>query len=777
MAGTSGARRAPLVAGIILLLLAGLALAAQAPSSSGAATLSLKQLPGEYPSPTYTAQAPNHPSLLFVVEKAGVIAVARNSHEVAEPFLDITSRVSSAGEQGLLSMAFDPNYGKNRRFYVYYTNQDCTAGGACNIEVDSFKASKGSAVTAKPSSRRKIIEVTHDQAGNHDGGTVAFGPDGDLYLGPGDGGTQPDPENDAQRTDSLLGKLIRIKPKADGGYSVPRSNPYVGKPGRDEIYSIGLRNPFRFSFDPKTENLWVADVGFNTWEEIDKATARRANDGNFGWRLFEGPDPCSSCGFGPGTDPPPHYIPPVHAYPHSVAAGEERGNVIVGGLVVRSKRLPSLDGDYIYSDNYAGDLRSFDPRTDTESGLGLSVLGPASFVADLNGSVDITALYDNHVYRLVDFSAAHAARTPASAPRTGDGRGGVRLAQVGNFDSPDYVTSAPGVAKTIYVVERAGRVIAYRNGHKHRFLNIKGRTTTDGERGLLSIAFDPHFQRNHLVYSYSTNRQGNIEIDEFHASARKARKRSRRKVIEIPHPGESNHNGGTIQFGPGGLLYFGTGDGGAGGDPPENAQNKHVLLGKLIRINPHKHGHKPYSVPRTNPFVGHNGRNEIYALGLRNPFRFSFDPKTKHILIGDVGQDNWEEVDYESRKRLRGANFGWDHFEGRHRLHYPGDNEAPRPKHRYRPPIHEYSHANGRCAIVGGYQIREPKLRSLNGRYVYMDLCSNQIRSLVPHRNHASGDRSTGFSVPFPSGFGQAHGRYYVISLDGPVYRLAPKRK
>jgi glucose/arabinose dehydrogenase len=755
-------------------LLAAAALLARAEPSAAAGTLKLKQVGGTFNEPLDTAQVPGHDSLIMVVQKAGTIVVLRHGEQLQQPFLDISGRVVHGGEQGLLSMAFDPNYRRNRRFYVYYVNHDCVNNGACNIEVDAFKTSRASPVRANPSSRRKIIEVTHDQQGNHDGGTVTFGPDGDMYLAVGDGGTQGDPENDAQTTSDLLGKILRIRPKAKGGYTVPKSNPYVGKPGRDEIYSIGLRNPFRFSFDPKTDDLWIADVGWNTWEEIDHAKAAQANGANFGWHVFEGPNPCGPCGFGTGTEPPPRYIAPVHSYPHTAASGHEQGLVIVGGVVVRSNKQPTLNGKYIYSDNDAGDLRTYNPANGKEAELGLDVNTPASFMQAANGAIYITGVYDNHVYKLVDSAAAHREPKRRVASRTGDGRGGIRLAHVANFNAPDYVTSAPGVHRTIYVVQRAGKVIAYRHGRRHTFLNISRRTTTEGERGLLSMAFDPHFQRNHLVYTYSTNRKGNIEVDEFHASAHRARRKSRRTVIKIPHPGESNHNGGTIQFGPGGLLYFGTGDGGAGGDPPENAQNKHVLLGKLIRINPHKHGHKRYTIPRSNPFVGRPGRNEIYALGLRNPFRFSFDPKTKHILIGDVGQDHWEEVDYESRHRLRGANFGWDHFEGRHRLHYPGDNEAPRPKHKYRPPIHEYSHGGGRCAIVGGYQIRDHKLKSLNGRYVYMDLCSNQIRSLVPHRTHASGDRATGLAVPYPDAFGQAHGRYYAVSLDGPVYRLAP---
>ncbi len=167
-------------------------------------------------------------------------------------------------------------------------------------------------------------------------------------------------------------------------------------------------------------------------------------------------------------------------------------------------------------------------------------------------------------------------------------------------------------------------------------------------------------------------------------------------MISIPHPTYENHNGGQLQFGPDGLLYMGTGDGGSAGDPDGNAQNPNVLLGKLLRIDPKpKHG---YRTPRSNPFEGRGGRDEIYALGLRNPFRFSFDSRSHDIYIGDVGQDEWEEIDHVSRRRLAGANFGWDILEGTHP--YEGGG-APA---RYVPPVLEYSHDGGRnCAVTGGY--------------------------------------------------------------------------
>jgi glucose/arabinose dehydrogenase len=402
--------------------------------------------------------------------------------------------------------------------------------------------------------------------------------------------------------------------------------------------------------------------------------------------------------------------------------------------------------------------------------------GRASLVVGAVATVASLALAVSGAPDATRAAAAHHARI-------GDGRGGVRKHKVGSFASPTYVAHAPGAPRFLYVVEQGGTVRVVDNGNVQGqpFLDISGRVSSGGERGLLSIAFDPRYGRNNRFYAYYTNGGGNIEIDEFRAASNtQALESSRRRVIVVRHPGEANHNGGQIQFGPDGMLYAGTGDGGGAGDPRENAQNKHKLLGKLLRIDPHKHGRKHYRVPRGNPFVGKSGRNEIYALGLRNPFRFSFDGR--RILLGDVGQDNWEEVDFEGHRALRGANFGWDHFEGDHRLHYPGDNEASRPKHRYRPPIFEYRHtasncaSAGGCAIIAGYVVRNPELRSLRGRFLYADAYKGQLRSFVPHRRRGRRDRALGVHVDHPSSFAKgAHGRIYVASLDGPVYRLVHK--
>ncbi len=246
-------------------------------------------------------------------------------------------------------------------------------------------------------------------------------------------------------------------------------------------------------------------------------------------------------------------------------------------------------------------------------------------------------------------------------------------------------------------------------------------------------------------------------------------------MIEIDHPVNSNHNGGQLQFF-GDLLYFGTGDGGSGGDPPNNAQNKESLLGKLLRIDPRPSGGRPYSVPADNPFVGRPGRDEIYSYGLRNPFRFSFDTtsaRQPRIAIGDVGQNQFEEIDYATLAAASGANFGWDALEGFHP--YEEENSGTADPGRTTKPILTYPHSRdgGSCSIIGGYVVGPGGPSALRGRYLYADYCSGIIRGLVPHLHRAGNDRKTGLTVSSPSSFGEDdRGRIYIASQEGPVFRL-----
>jgi glucose/arabinose dehydrogenase len=357
---------------------------------------------------------------------------------------------------------------------------------------------------------------------------------------------------------------------------------------------------------------------------------------------------------------------------------------------------------------------------------------------------------------------------------------GLALKKIGTFSEPVYVTGAPGFPELLFVVEQAGRIVVLRDGKRlpRPFLDITGTVRSGGEEGLLSVAFPPDYARSGRFYVYYTDNAGNIRVDELRRrTPTSAAPNTRRKVIEVPHPVNANHNGGQLQF-LGDLLYFATGDGGSGGDPPNNAQNRDVLLGKLLRIDPRPSGGKPYSVPPSNPFVGRPGRDEIYSYGLRNPFRFSFDTvtaKRPRITIGDVGQNRFEELDYTTVAAASGANFGWDAFEGfspyREESSGTGDPGGTTK------PIFAYPHSRGgSCTIIGGYVVADRRLGSLRGRYVYADICEGELRGLVPHLTRATGDRKLGLQVESPSSFGEdlSH-RLYVTSLAGPVYRLVAR--
>jgi glucose/arabinose dehydrogenase len=370
---------------------------------------------------------------------------------------------------------------------------------------------------------------------------------------------------------------------------------------------------------------------------------------------------------------------------------------------------------------------------------------------------------------------------PAGRGAGASARGGLALRRVGRFDSPVFVSGAPGFPRLLFVVEQPGRVRVLRGGRRLRrpFLDIRSLVSYGGERGLLSIAFPPDYRRSGRLYVYYTDSQGDIRVDELRRrSATRAARGSRRTVIEIPHRANSNHNGGQLQF-LGRHLFIGTGDGGSGGDPPNNAQDRGSLLGKLLRIDPRPSNGRPYSVPSSNPFAGPvRGRGEIYSYGLRNPFRFSFDrvsAKRPRLVIGDVGQDRFEEVDYTTLGRARGANFGWDAFEGF--SPYRGLNSGtPDPGGTVKP-IFAYSHARGgSCTIIGGVVVADRRLRSLYRRYVYADLCEGKLRRLRPGLGRARGDRLLGLSVGTPSSFGEdTRGRVYVASLEGPVFRIVPR--
>ena len=379
-------------------------------------------------------------------------------------------------------------------------------------------------------------------------------------------------------------------------------------------------------------------------------------------------------------------------------------------------------------------------------------------------------------------SAASPAATPtatanesAATPDATESRG-VRLKRIGRFDSPVFVTAPPGDRRRVFVVEQGGRVRVMVGGRLRAkpFLDIRGQVTAGGEQGLLGLAFAPDYKTSGRFYVYFTDRSQDQRVVEYkRASGERADAGSARLVLKMDDE-EGNHNGGQLLFGPDNHLYIGTGDGGGGGDQHGargNAQNLGSLLGKLLRIDPAAAGGRPYSVPSDNPFVGRDGaRGEIYSYGLRNPWRYSFDRKTGDLSIGDVGQDEVEEIDFVRRGKGRGANFGWRPFEGRSR-HAPGESA---PGHI--PPVITRSHGAGWCSITGGVVVRDPNLPALRGRYVFGDFCVGRILSARLTAGRARSVRNTPLKVDSLSSFGEdARGRVYAVSLGGSVFRLVSR--
>ncbi len=348
------------------------------------------------------------------------------------------------------------------------------------------------------------------------------------------------------------------------------------------------------------------------------------------------------------------------------------------------------------------------------------------------------------------------------------------LEPVATFASPTFVTSPPGDAR-LFVTERAGvvRIVGKDGAVKPQpFLDITSHTTTVGERGLLSIAFPPDYTASGLAYIFVTGVDGTLQIREIRRSAsdpNRAEPGIGRLVLSQEHSRYRNHNGGQVQFGPDGLLYAGFGDGGSGNDPNRNGQSLDTLLGKLIRIDPRKTADgAPYAVPADNPFVAPApGRDEIWAYGLRNPYRFSFDRLTGDLWLGDVGQDTREEVDHAAAG-VGGQNYGWRCYEGT----IPTPTiDVPCEPVGHVPPLFDLDQETDIvCSITGGYVARDPGLPTLAGRYLYGDVCRPEIQSASANGEPGT---ATGLSVDALVSFGQdACARLYTVSLSGPVSRI-----
>ncbi|MDZ7743261.1 MAG: PQQ-dependent sugar dehydrogenase [Bacteroidota bacterium] len=334
-------------------------------------------------------------SRLFVVEQSGYIRILEEDGNVLpDPFLNISERVKSGGEQGLLGLAFHPDYTTNGYFYVNYTDHDN------NTHIARFSVSETNPDQADASSEFNILTLDQPYA-NHNGGNIAFGPDGYLYIGTGDGGSGGDPGNRAQDSLNLLGKMLRIDINNGDPYTIPEDNPFISVSGvREEIWAFGLRNPWRYSFDSQTGDLWIADVGQNQYEEVNLQPAASPGGENYGWRCYEGNHAYNTSGCASSSV----YTFPVHEYSHDATGGCS----VTGGYVYRGGEFPAMQGYYFFSDYCNDKIWSLHELSGEwvvtqhgqYSGNNFSTFGEAA-----NGKLYVAGLSSGTIYEITDSSS------------------------------------------------------------------------------------------------------------------------------------------------------------------------------------------------------------------------------------------------------------------------------------------------------------------------------------------------------------------------------------
>ena len=333
----------------------------------------------ELDAPIALALRAGHEDVLYVAERAGFVRLVRDGQVDPEPMLDVSDSTQPEGERGLLGMAFSPD---GDFLYVSYTND------AGDSRVDEYALGAGEA-DLDPASRREVLAVDQPFP-NHNGGNILFGPDGLLYFGLGDGGSAGDPQGNGQDPAVLLGKLLRIDPRPSGGeaYGIPADNPFAGGGGRGEIWVTGLRNPWRFSFDRATGDLWIGDVGQNLLEEVSVLRAGEQAGANLGWSLFEGTDR-----FGPAPDPLPEVVMPVHEY------GRDEGTTVTGGFVYRGTEIPDLVGAYVFGDYATATVWALGPEGERVDLAPVESGQLVSFGEDADGELYVLSL-SGPLYRL-----------------------------------------------------------------------------------------------------------------------------------------------------------------------------------------------------------------------------------------------------------------------------------------------------------------------------------------------------------------------------------------
>jgi glucose/arabinose dehydrogenase len=446
---------------------------------------------------------------------------------------------------------------------------------------------------------------------------------------------------------------------------------------------------------------------------------------------------------------------------NSVPAPENRIDVAVIGLPVgvnAAITITDSSGKVVSSITTAGQVRVSGPGVFNVT-AGAATAGSATYLA---------TVVPNSISVPAPPSVTMVNVTYALAPPLKLGFAPVASGLV----SPTFLASPPG-GTDIYVVEQPGRIRKLVNGLPQApVLDISARVSSGGERGMLSLAFDPQFAANGNVFVYFTDPNGDIAIERFTfpvaggAQIPAGSESTAVRVLTISHRAFANHNGGQLQFGIDGMLYVGTGDGGGGGDPLGSGQNLDALLGKILRIDVRS---LPYNVPPDNPFAGQAGkRPEIWAYGLRNPWRFSFDGTTRSLYIADVGQGSREEVDVVAAGTT-GLNYGWNIWEGT--ICYPSGTACNSAG--ITMPLIDYDHSEG-CSITGGYVYRGSALPEVAGRYFYSDFCGGWLRSFFVVGGAAS-ERIDWGVVPVGNiqSFGvDSTSELYVLTSAGGVYKL-----
>ena len=731
------------------------------------ALLKLTRIAGGFDRPLYVTHAGDGSKRLFVVEQGGRILVLEEGAKTPRLFLEVSHLISPEAltgewtERGLLGLAFHPDYAINGKFFIHYTDLNG------DTVIAQYRVSPDNPDIADAASAKVVFQLPQPHS-THNGGQIAFGPDGYLYIALGDGGPQKDPLGAGQNRQILLGAILRIDVDGDPPYNIPADNPFVGDDGaRDEIWSYGFRNPWRFSFDRATGDMYIGDVGYKRWEEVNFQPAASSGGENYGWSVWEGNETYAG-------GEAPNYAPPFFVYGHS------HGCSVTGGYVYRGVAVDELRGVYLLGDFCSGRIWA----SWRDHGMNWQVIELinkgiqiSSFGEDQAGEIYVVDFTGGALFRIDPVGIPAELATRERAPSAAD----VKLTPIAHgLTRPLYLTHAGDGSRRLFLVEQTGRILVQKDGSifAQPFLDVSEIITppppaTDQftEQGLLGLAFHPEYYANGIFFISYTDRNGNTNVARYQVSGDNpdiADAGSAQLIFQLSQP-YPNNIGGQIAFGSDGYLYIALGDGGADNDLLGAGQDLRLMQGSILRID--VNGGLPYAIPADNPFVGLAGAlDEIWSYGLRHPWRFSFDRATGEMYVGDIGQNEWQEVNLEPASNFGGGtNYGWSVYEG---LQLIAGNEVTAPNHQI--PFLVYGHERG-CAVTGGYVYRGEAVPGLRAVYLLGDFCSGRIwaswRSPDWKRKEIELTQTDLQIISF--GEDEA-GEVYVIDYGGAIYRFDP---